>query len=292
MPNQSESVVRSLLRLSKDPQFGLRLGSRINLSSQGIFGFALMCSSTVGDALKLLVRYNRVILPSIRIVLKQQGHNAELIAYAEHLPTALQRFYCEVLFSAILNNGVILTNQSNRWIKVELNYQPEGNHHLYRKSLGKNLRFNCQRNALCFDEKTLAAKLSAANPLAEEVFRSECDRLFSPEQFSGSFSARVQQILIQSGSQFPTCKNMAALLHMSESTLQRRLAKEGKRYQQVLDQVRYRLASEYLLGTMLPVAEVSDLVGFNDVTNFRRSFKRWSQTTPSQFRANANLKNV
>ena len=71
---------------------------------------------------------------------------------------------------------------------------------------------------------------------------------------------------------------------MSESTLQRHLAKEGVRYQQMLDQVRYRLAREYLQGTTLPVAEIASLTGFSDAANFRRSFRRWSGTTPSAFR--------
>jgi AraC-like DNA-binding protein len=74
---------------------------------------------------------------------------------------------------------------------------------------------------------------------------------------------------------------------MSESTLQRRLANEGCRYQQLLDQVRYRLAKEYLVGTTLPVAEIACLLGFSDTTNFRRAFKRWSHGTPSVLRAAA-----
>ena len=77
---------------------------------------------------------------------------------------------------------------------------------------------------------------------------------------------------------------MAAYLHMSESTLQRRLAKEGTRYQRLLDQVRYTLAREYLQQTALPVAEIGLLLGYSDAANFRRSFKRWSGITPSQLR--------
>ncbi|MFT7015797.1 MAG: AraC-like DNA-binding protein [Pseudohongiellaceae bacterium] len=77
---------------------------------------------------------------------------------------------------------------------------------------------------------------------------------------------------------------MAKIMHMSESTLQRHLAKEGTKFQQLLDKVRYRLASEYLLGTSLPVSEIAFLLGFSDTTNFRRSFRRWSNVTPSQVR--------
>jgi AraC-like DNA-binding protein len=34
----------------------------------------------------------------------------------------------------------------------------------------------------------------------------------------------------------------------------------------------------------LPVSEVAYLLGFSDAANFRRSFKRWTKTTPSALR--------
>lgn len=287
--SQFDNVCRCALELSGDPQFGLRLGSRINLPSQGIFGYALMSSATAGDALKLLVRYNRVILPSIRIELKQRDSSAELVMRAAHLPQDLERFYCEVLFAAVLNSGMVLVGEQSGDVVVELDYEPSDNHLLYKQILGGGVRFSCERRAICYDEQTLLARISTANPIAGELFRRECDRLFSPDRRRGTISERVQQVLIESGSDFPNCAAMAARLHMSESTLQRRLTAEGWRYQSLLDQVRYRLAREYLLGTMLPVSEIAHLLGFSDATNFRRSFKRWSKTTPSQLRVDAQI---
>jgi AraC-like DNA-binding protein len=71
---------------------------------------------------------------------------------------------------------------------------------------------------------------------------------------------------------------------MSESTLQRRLAGEGVRYQSLLDQVRYKLAVEYLQKTRLPISEIALLLGYSNPANFRRTFKRWSGYRPSQLR--------
>jgi len=280
-------VCRSALELSGDPQLGLRLGARINVPSQGIFGFALMSCATAGAVLKLMVRYNRVISPSTRIELNPIASGAELVMRATHLPPDLEKFYCEVMFAAVLNSGLILVGEQSGNVIVELDYEPTDNQLLYREILGDGVRFNSGRKAVCFDEQSLATDISTANPIAGELFRRECDRLFSPDSHRGAVSDRVQQVLIQSGSKFPTCADMASQLHMSESTLQRRLVNEGWRYQNLLDQVRYRLAREYLLGTSLAVSEIADLLGFSDAANFRRSFKRWSQSTPSQLRANA-----
>jgi AraC-like DNA-binding protein len=103
-------------------------------------------------------------------------------------------------------------------------------------------------------------------------------------------SERVQEVLLQSGTEFPTSKLVANQLHMSESTLQRRLTKEGYKFQQLLDQVRNKLAYEYLTSTQLTINEIAALLGFSDAANFRKSFKRCSKKTPSTIRSDAFIK--
>lgn len=282
---QLDIACSNALDLSKDSQLGLRLGSQISIASQGIFGYALMTSATIGDSLKLLVRYNRVILPSIGIELQQHDSELELWVKAAQLPMALQRFYTEVLYAAIVNSGSILLGRQPAVINLQFGYRPQTDITQYQTIFGDEVRFNAVRSAMFFDSASLDAPISTSNPIARDIFRRECDRLISRDSDGGMVSERVQQILLQAGSEFPTSAKVAAQLHMSESTLQRHLAKEGNRYQQLLDQVRYRLALEYLNGTNLPVLEIANLLGFSDATNFRRSFKRWSQTTPSAIRA-------
>ncbi|MFT5691603.1 MAG: AraC-like DNA-binding protein [Oceanicoccus sp.] len=281
---QLNTLFTNALQLSKDPQLGLRVGSQFDLPSQGIFGYALMTSSTVGDALRLLVRYNRVILPSIQIELKSSDDRMEILVQAEHLPQELERFYCELIYAAILNSRHILFDIPTTSFKLELDYSAPYDAALYQKIFGPKVRFNSNRRALSFDHESLAFAISTANPLAQDILQRECDRLLPRDSHRGRVSARVQQELLQAGTEFPTCAAMAQKLHMSESTLQRHLSKEGSKFQQLLDKVRYRLATEYLLGTTLPVSEIASLLGFSDTANFRRSFKRWANSTPSQIR--------
>jgi len=292
-PRQDEdfdvNALLGFLALSGDAQFGLRLGSRTNLLSQGIYGLALMSSATLGDALRLLIRYSRSILPQVNMALNQSDNGAELIITAGAYPQAVERFFCEVTFAGVLNHGAMLLNQDmkGKGIAVELDYRPTTNLHLYEEVLGPQVTFNAPRRALFCDSECLAQPISTANPLAGDFFLRECDRLFTSAAGLGRLSERVQQLLLQSSSNFPTAAGVAEQLHMSERTLQRRLGSEGTRYQPLLDEVRYRLAREYLLGTELPVVAVAELLGFSDAANFRRSFKRWSQLTPAQLRDGA-----
>jgi len=283
------NVLLGLLALSGDAQFGLRLGTRTNLLSQGIYGLALMSCATLGDALRLLIRYSRSILPWVNMALNQRDNGAELVITAGVYPQAVERFFCEVTFAGVLNHGAMLLNQDlkGKGIAVELDYTPTTSQHLYEEVLAGQVTFNAPRRALFCDNDCLAQPISTANPLAGDFFLRECDRLFRSAAGQGRLSDRVQQLLLQSSSSFPTAAGAAEQLHMSERTLQRRLAAEGARYQSLLDEVRYRLAREYLLGTELPVVAVAELLGFSDAANFRRSFKRWSQLTPAQLRDDA-----
>lgn len=284
---QLDTACSNALALSGDGQLGLKFGSQISIASQGIFGYALMTSATIGDALNLLVRYNRVILPSIGIELQLHESELELWVKSAHLPQDLQRFYTEVLYAAIMNSGSILLGRQTATVRLHLGYTAPADITLYETIFGPDLRFNSVRSAMFFDSASLGSAISTSNPVARDIFRRECDRLISRDSLGGMVSERVQQILLQAGSEFPTSAAVAKLLHMSESTLQRHLAKEGVKYQQLLDQVRYRLAREYLEGTRLPVAEIASLLGFSDSANFRRSFRRWSGTTPSALRTEA-----
>lgn len=280
-------ILRRVIALSGDAQLGLRLGARTNLLSMGVYGLALMNCATLQDALKLLLRYHGSILPKLTMTLIAREGGAELVIDSDAYTRAEKCFFCELMFAAVLTHGELLSNQQMGGVLVEFDYLPATNLHLYEQNLGSHVRFNAERSVLFMSSERLAAPISTANPIAGEFFLRECDRLFAPDSGQGRLSEKVQQLLLQSSSSFPTAAEMAKQLHMSERTLQRRLGLEGARYQPLLDEVRYRLAREYLLGTELPVVAVAELLGFSDAANFRRSFKRWSQLTPAQLRDGA-----
>ncbi|MEM6627103.1 MAG: helix-turn-helix domain-containing protein [Pseudomonadota bacterium] len=74
-------------------------------------------------------------------------------------------------------------------------------------------------------------------------------------------------------------------LGVSRSTLQRRLAKEGFRFQQVFDRVRVDLATRYLTKSAFSVSEIASLVGYRDPKSFHRTFKKWFSMTPETYRS-------
>ena len=80
-----------------------------------------------------------------------------------------------------------------------------------------------------------------------------------------------------------TLGEVAASLNISSRTLIRKLAAEGVRFQSVRDEWCKKQAANYFADGSLSVESVGYLMGFNDVSSFRRSFKRWFGETPSQY---------
>jgi AraC-like DNA-binding protein len=281
---QLDTISTNAIEMSQDSQLGLLVGASMDVPSQGIFGYAIITSSTIGDALKLLVRYNKALLPSLDVKMLSREHRVEVLIKASHLPDDLERFYIELLYAAIMRSGNTLIPKGRISVRAEFDYAAPYDEAPYQQLFGSKVQFNSTRSVLSFDEVGLDLGIATANPVARDIFRRQCDRLLSRDSHRGMVSERVQEVLLQSGTEFPTSKRVANQLHMSESTLQRRLAKEGYKFQQLLDQVRNKLAHEYLIGTQLTINEIAALLGFSEAANFRKSFKRWSKKTPSEVR--------
>ena len=72
-------------------------------------------------------------------------------------------------------------------------------------------------------------------------------------------------------------------MHVSPRTLIRKLESEGTKFQMVRDEFAKKQAVNYLKDASLSVESIGHLMGFSDVSSFRRSFKRWFGETPSQY---------
>ena len=77
---------------------------------------------------------------------------------------------------------------------------------------------------------------------------------------------------------------VARELGMSRQTLYRRLKAEDLTFEQLLDELRHRLALKLLRDRQMAVKQASWRLGFSDPAAFSRAFKRWTGTSPSEAR--------
>jgi AraC-like DNA-binding protein len=77
---------------------------------------------------------------------------------------------------------------------------------------------------------------------------------------------------------------LAATLHMSESSVQRRLQAVGISHSEIVDAVRRELATELLEAGELNVSEIAFRLGFAHRPAFHRAYRRWFGTAPKSHR--------
>ena len=101
-----------------------------------------------------------------------------------------------------------------------------------------------------------------------------------------SMSGRLEQLFESAHSGFvPTLRFAANVFGMSPRSLQLKLKAENTSYSEILEAWRFQKAIEKVRENSLTIRELSEQLGYHNVQNFHRAFKRWTSTTPSRYRA-------
>lgn len=82
----------------------------------------------------------------------------------------------------------------------------------------------------------------------------------------------------------PNLRWVARKLGTNERTLQRHLRDRGLAFSDVVAAVIHSHAETMLTGTNEPIAHIAARLGYADASHFSRAWKRWTETTPREFR--------
>ncbi|OAJ51638.1 hypothetical protein A6V36_16595 [Paraburkholderia ginsengiterrae] len=146
------------------------------------------------------------------------------------------------------------------------------------------LQFDQPCTAVWFDAGALLAPARRTEDDLRATLRQAPGNVILPRPGEYACSDRVKVILEQSSPDWLDLDGVAKCIHVSASTLQRRLALEGTSFQSLKDALRRDLAIERLTTGKVPVAQLAVELGFADATAFNRAFKLWTGSTPSCYR--------
>jgi len=263
---------------------GLALGEHLAPASFSVLGYLLQSSPTLGDALMAGVRYQRLAGEGGEIQLHERGDELHLLYQPLHpeLPVTRTRVLALMagwvkMFHPLLDNWHLLRAQF-------VHAQP---HDIdsYTRIFACPLQFNASDYAIVLPKQLASAALTQGNLPLQSLLRQHAEALLARLPSEG-LSARVVALL---GEQLargePDRGLLARHLHLSERTLQRRLAEEGCNYQQLLSDTRRQLAEQHLSTGDLPAAEIALLLGYSEPSVFFRAFRQWTGLTPGEYRA-------
>lgn len=278
-------LVLDALVASREPALGLLVGERLVAATHGMVGFAAVNSSTVGQALEIVERFARLRAPLFTIAHEEDGQELR-ITFSELLPLGdIQRPLLEAVVLSVKNVLDTITMGACRVQKVAFPFPAPEYAAIARDIFGCKVSYRQTWAGLSSSRDVIdvPTKLAdaAAFQEAAQVCQRELDRLVANE----TLGARVRRLLLEKQRGFPTLAVTARMLHMTSRTLHRRLVAEGTSYRAQLEAVRHTLAVEHVKSGRFSMDEIAYRLGYTDLANFRRAFKRWESLPPSRFKA-------
>ena len=283
---QASRIVGRALHDLPVADIGLRLGQRQSIGNFGLLGLAMMTARSFGDAVAIGLQY--APLSGSLMDLELEASDPEALAMVARPRTddaAILPFLCEELYASVLMLCRGLVGPAFRPLRLELAYPAPAYAREYEALFGCEVRFDMPRNRELVDPAWMAYQLPTWNPVSARQALALCRTLMPGRERSGELVASVRSLLRGRLQGNPRLTEIATELHLTERTLRRQLATAGTSFQQLHDQVRRERACDLLQERELPIALVGASVGFRDAREFRRAFKRWTGTTPSQARS-------
>tara|TARA_R110002110_G_C13470513_1_gene720804 strand:+ start:40225 stop:41223 length:999 start_codon:yes stop_codon:yes gene_type:complete len=276
-------LVSNARRLTGDEALGLKLGLNLNLSAHAVLGQAFMTCRDLGQMMDLFLKYYHLLAPALNLECDIVNEQCVLTVMSNPTDTPPEFSY-ELLYGALLNTlrGVLDTQELA--LHIEAPYPRPRYDDLYHEVFGDDVHFDCVRGRIAFPRTLLDAPLPASNPALRTLYEAECARLLADLEGENSVAEQTLRLLRKLEGQYPQMPQIAQMLNLSPRTYRRRLDEEGKSFQRLLDQVRAEHATRYLQNTRLPLSSIAYMVGFNDSSNFRRAYQKWTGRTPKEVR--------
>lgn len=169
---------------------------------------------------------------------------------------------------------------------VRLMESPNAETDTYRALFECDVQFSQNENTVRFDAAHMRRPIvQTEESLTKLLEEAPYELLIMSRNSLKSIMAKIRFIVGSDFTKgFPSREEISEMLHISTSSLQRRLAEEGTSYQMIKDELRKDAAIKYLHRPELSVTATASLMGFEDSSAFNRTFKRWTGMPPGLYR--------
>lgn len=274
--------------LCNEPALALLFGEAVDFHDFSIVGLVARSAETMGEALKQVNRYSRLVMEvdgigaSDRIKPIQDDEGLWLVDASQASNVGPGR--AEATFALMISThrrdfGDVSFLKEVHFTHSEPSYRAE-----YDRIFGVPIVFDSDKNALLVDHSTLTKALSPSKRYVFGILSEHADALLKELEQSKTIKGRVESCLIPILHRDDLGMSYVANeLGLSRQTLYRKLKSEGISYEALLDELRHKMAVHYLNGKNVSVNEVAYLLGYNHPNAFSRAFKRWTGKSPRAF---------
>ena len=267
-----------------DAEIGLHLCPYVSPFAGEIVNHLFVSSPTLRDGLHSVFKYFRLLSDhlDIRLVTDAPGPYAILSATIgdRSTPRHTEITLCYGVLQAIR----LATAGKFQAAHLELCATPVADPAEYRRIFGCPVGFESPKTRMHFDRSVLDLPFLHADPEVAGAHEAVAHRQMRRLGRRDTVDA-VRKLLagdLSSGRCTPDW--VAAQLKRSPRGLRSELLDAGTSFNQVFEEVRQSSAKRLLTRSEESIERIAQLTGFSDSSAFFRAFKKWTGSTPSQYR--------
>jgi AraC-like DNA-binding protein len=283
-PEQELAVMRKIITLIPDPKIGLIVGRQYHVGVQGKLGAAAIFSDTGLEAVTMFFKYIALTMTYFQYELKVKDNLAFLTAKELFDLKDLRVFVCEREFVSVYRIVSDVLKAPVPLNEIRFAYPKPAYAAYYEDVFHCPVRFNAREHTIIFDSRLLSVPLPMSNPIAKKTYEQECKQTCQRLKVKETMTDQVRQEILFKKEIFPSFTQLSRHLNISPRTLRRRLNDEKTSYKSLIASIRKKKAVELLKTTTRPFEQIATELGYNDLSNFYRAFKRWTGRSPSFYR--------
>lgn len=266
------------------PGIGLELGKFSHLTEYGEYYSHLRACGTMDETRKAVKRFHdRSMQPNfyqdqiengewrIRFGLPLAPCRGATVLYEELI--AKTKYECEHFMGSDI-----------RFKRIELPYAAPMHHAHYEDLVGCRVMFRQPCMTIVYEQSLLERPSLVSEAKPSRRLRDEWDETFHNLSVGDRVAAAILELLVFHPGTYPSLQQVADTFGRSTSTVKRWLSEETLNYRALVDLVRREHVAEYLTFTDIAPKEIAHRLGFTNVHNFRRAFRRWMDMMPGEFR--------
>ncbi|MGZ3812560.1 MAG: AraC family transcriptional regulator [Mucilaginibacter sp.] len=281
---QVSDVWLNAIHLSKDRLFGLHFGESLQLSALGIVGEIIKSSDTVGHALTVAASLTHLITTAFELKLVQDD-DTFTIQFIPDYPdwknsaTSVQTLDLLMVFVIHELDGLMLKKIKPLHVNYARAIDDAAEYARVMRCIPVS---NARENSIVFDKAYWNEPIITANYELQQILLKKVPSAASAVGGRQTLQTRIHNYLLaNSYLGIVSLEDIASNFNISARTLQRKLKEEGINFQQLADEARKSLAIDYLRSGSYPVKQISYMLGYNELSAFTRTFKRWTGITPA-----------
>jgi AraC-like DNA-binding protein len=286
---QKEQIItfyRNVLAL-QIPGINILLGDSIKPNDYGLYGCTLLCCKDLRAALEFSIRYHNLVTKTVCMSLHVDEKNGLSYFRFEdllHAPDLIEfniELQCAIVLSLVRE---CLDNKNFYFEELRFSFDRPKHYQLYQEHFKCPISYGNPHDEFVLNNDKLLLNTPRSNPFAMPLLLDQCDMVLNSIATRNEFLITINQWVAANMHKDINSEELAGYLCMTPRTLRRKLAEQGTSFRDIVKELRCEAAKKLLNETHLTIEDIAYSIGFNDTSNFRAAFKKWTGQTPSSLR--------